>query len=492
VSDRRAHAVVVGLLILGAGLRLYGLDTQSLWNDELSSLVRSSHASLAQVIDEGVRPDAHPPGFQALLYFVIRFFGDSASILRFPSAVAGTLAIGVMYLLGRALYSSMEGLVAAALLAVSWAPVYYSQEGRAYSLLLLGSLFTTYLWLIMLRRPDRGYWALFGTAGAYAITAAVTAYLHYFGLYLVSWQALGTVLFRPWRNRRMAIVVVMAYGLVVLLYAPWIPSLIAQFQKPRWPTDWITRPSPTALVEYFQFLFNGSRSLALLALASYAWLALQSGCLLWRARATRSIPESTSSALTSPALLLTAWLIMPCAVIYVASVLAAPMFVFKYLIICLPPAYLLLARGVARIPARPSVRVAIALALVGGVLYHLVVRHGYYVVPTKEQFREAVRYVAERTADVDDSVIIGYAWSRKYFDYYFVKCGSNRRVDMSAGEKTDIDTVRNLLLARSPEHLWFIRGHREPDPEFLDFLQRNLTLKHHERFIGADVWLFQR
>jgi mannosyltransferase len=96
VRPRSAGAFLTRIVLLGAGLRLYGLDTQSLWNDELSRWVRSSRPSLVHVIDESVRADVHPPGFYMLLYVVINVVGDSASVLRFPSVMAGTLAIGVM------------------------------------------------------------------------------------------------------------------------------------------------------------------------------------------------------------------------------------------------------------------------------------------------------------------------------------------------------------------------------------------------------------
>ena len=61
----RSQAVVLTLLLaLGALLRLYGLEIQSFWNDELASWSESSHDSLSEVIDKGVRPDIHPPSKQ--------------------------------------------------------------------------------------------------------------------------------------------------------------------------------------------------------------------------------------------------------------------------------------------------------------------------------------------------------------------------------------------------------------------------------------------
>ena len=67
--------LLLGLVIVaGAVLRLYGLDVQSLWNDELSSWAQSNYATLADVIELGVRNDVHPPGYQLTLYYVIHAY----------------------------------------------------------------------------------------------------------------------------------------------------------------------------------------------------------------------------------------------------------------------------------------------------------------------------------------------------------------------------------------------------------------------------------
>ena len=137
------------ILVLGTGLRFYRISYQSLWNDELSSWSRSNYPSVAEVIRRGVRPDVHPPGYQILLYFFERGLGESEFALRFPSAVAGILSILAVFLLGACIYTPKEGLLSAALMAASWCPVYYSQEARPYSFLMLLSILSSLAWFKM-------------------------------------------------------------------------------------------------------------------------------------------------------------------------------------------------------------------------------------------------------------------------------------------------------------------------------------------------------
>ena len=74
------------VLLLGSALRIYGIDNQSFWDDELSSWVQSSVPTLTDVIEEA-RHDVHPPGHSILLYFVQKFFGVSEFALRLPSTL---------------------------------------------------------------------------------------------------------------------------------------------------------------------------------------------------------------------------------------------------------------------------------------------------------------------------------------------------------------------------------------------------------------------
>ncbi|MBW2495397.1 MAG: hypothetical protein JRE43_11645 [Deltaproteobacteria bacterium] len=55
-------ATLLGAIALGgSALRFYGLDTQSLWSDELASWRQSHQETVSDVIEYGVRPTPYPP-----------------------------------------------------------------------------------------------------------------------------------------------------------------------------------------------------------------------------------------------------------------------------------------------------------------------------------------------------------------------------------------------------------------------------------------------
>lgn len=89
---------LLGLIVgLGFFLRVYKLEFQSLWNDELSSWNDCHFESMAEVIEGSLRKDVHPPGYRLLMWVVVKYFGGSEAVLRWPSVIAGVAVIPMMY-----------------------------------------------------------------------------------------------------------------------------------------------------------------------------------------------------------------------------------------------------------------------------------------------------------------------------------------------------------------------------------------------------------
>lgn len=123
----RALFFVGLILVAGFALRLVQLGEKSLWVDEGATWVLSQRPLPDILEDSGDRE--HPPGYYALIHFSSRV-SDSEAALRFPSVVASTLAILLVYLLGRRMADHRVGIAAAALLALSPLDLWYAQEAR--------------------------------------------------------------------------------------------------------------------------------------------------------------------------------------------------------------------------------------------------------------------------------------------------------------------------------------------------------------------------
>ena len=86
-------------MLLAAGLRVYVLDHQSLWADEIFSLTTTDPALPFRQFWDRVIADTHPPVYYLLLRLSSTAFGQSEIAARAPSALFGVLTIGAAALL---------------------------------------------------------------------------------------------------------------------------------------------------------------------------------------------------------------------------------------------------------------------------------------------------------------------------------------------------------------------------------------------------------
>lgn len=208
-----AHYLVLAMIVIvGAVLRLTALNRQSLWFDEIDVVVRAQQP-LGTVMRTFVAEGENGPLYNILLALWVRLVGVSEIAVRFPSAVAGILAIPLIYLLARRLTSPTTGLLAAGLLAISPYHVWYSQEAKMYSLVVLLALASSACLAEALERNRRIWWA------AYAIMTTLLFYTHVATvLVFVGQTAYVLATHRRWRGRERGWLV--AAGVLTLPYVP--------------------------------------------------------------------------------------------------------------------------------------------------------------------------------------------------------------------------------------------------------------------------------
>lgn len=183
-TDRRRTLLVL-IVLLGFGLRLHNLDSMSFWLDEGLTPLRSGY-SVTRILDnritiqEGLTKDTHPPLYYILIHFSRFLLGESDFAYRFPSAVAGVLLIPVVFQLSRRIDGSPVAVAAAGLAAINPLQIWYAQEARMYTLLvLLAAIATLALW----RALSEGFairWLF-----VYIVFAGLAVYTHYTALFLL-------------------------------------------------------------------------------------------------------------------------------------------------------------------------------------------------------------------------------------------------------------------------------------------------------------------
>lgn len=184
----RTYALLAGIFAAGLALRLFSLARKPLWLDEASTNFLTAQPDLAAVV-AAASNDHHAP-LHFVIIWLVKMFGSSELVLRFPSAIAGALTIIVIFFIARELYSDEAGLIAATLLALSPYHILYSQEARMYGLAVLFVACAIWMFLRSARTGTLRDWLLFGGSCALAF------YTHFYTAFAVIALALAYVVLR--------------------------------------------------------------------------------------------------------------------------------------------------------------------------------------------------------------------------------------------------------------------------------------------------------
>jgi mannosyltransferase len=178
----RALAPVAAATALAAALRFATLDDQSLWLDEAITveLLRDDLFGMLRAIPDS---ESTPPLFYVLAWAWAKVFGTGEAGLRAFSALCGTATVPVAYAAGAVVASRRAGLIAALLVATSPLLVWYSQEARAYALLVLCGALSVFFFFRALREPSGRVLAGWAAASALALAS------HYFAVFPVAVEA---------------------------------------------------------------------------------------------------------------------------------------------------------------------------------------------------------------------------------------------------------------------------------------------------------------
>jgi len=255
-ASEHSAGILAGLVLVALVVRALGLD-QGLWLDEMMSITRAFRASLAKIVTSFPDENDHPL-YSILAHLCIVLFGEKPWSVRLPAMLFGVATVPVLWALGREVASRTEAVAAAAILAVSYHHVWFSQNARGYS---ATAFFATL-----------GAWLLLrGIAGgsrrdflAYGVAMALGAYTHLTMVFVSVGHAAALAVFGALRanDRERATILrvaplgfALAAALTVALYLPRLAPVLGTFGT---PSIWEGTASPTwAIIELVKGLARG-------------------------------------------------------------------------------------------------------------------------------------------------------------------------------------------------------------------------------------------
>jgi mannosyltransferase len=433
----RPVLALAAILALAAVLRGYLIGAQSLWADEMSSLV-TAVKPIPQLLYD-ISNEIHPPLYHLTLKVWIALFGTSEAGIRSLSAVFGLVLVVLTYALGARLLGRRVGLLAAALSAISPFQVYYSQETRMYMPLAAFSALALYATVRFMecdggvRHCGQAWSGLWLWGAVYVVANGLSLWLHYsYPIILV----MENVVFGLWwlltlrrgnwwlRGARWAGLQLLALA----IYLPWLPIGLRQVSG--WPSISESHGLSFILQEAFRLFALGESADARTSLPIVITFAVIFLVGLWpvvhRTTSAGEVEDSSDRAfsLAGYALLL-CYALFPIFMMYGLSLLR-PAYRPKFFLVGSAGFSLVLARGILG-PwlrrgrwCRIATGVWIAAALIFVVGACGVSLRNYYFVPrfARDDYRGIAHYI-EAVGKTGDAVLLNAPGQKDVFGYYY-------------------------------------------------------------------------
>jgi mannosyltransferase len=223
IRSRYAQSLII-ITVIGLFLRFYNLGFNSLWLDEASTY-GFSVKSLPEIWQVTAAGEFNPPLFYWVEHIML-LFGNNEVVLRFMPALLGVLTIPLVYFIGKEFIDRNVGIVAAAAFAFSPFLIYYSQEARAYSMMLFFVAFAMIFFLKALKTNDVTHWALFGLLSALAFWAHFYAFTIIAAMFLYAFAIRIREIHQGIQNLKMLVIAAIVF---IVLCLPLIVVTIQLF-----------------------------------------------------------------------------------------------------------------------------------------------------------------------------------------------------------------------------------------------------------------------
>src|SRR5437868_2393735 len=335
LKSLRNETVIIIICLIGLVIRLWGLNTQSLWLDELHTMNGAGPASSwSDLFDFLKKTEHHPPLFFMIEKCFFSIFDHSAYTARFVSAIAGTMGIWAMYQLGKEILNKQLGIFCGIISCVNFFCISYSQEARPYALVFLLTVLSFTWFIRLVKIPSRKN--LIG----YTLCTTLLLYTHYYSLFVFAAQVVLGIIFilneKDAARRSLAKFFSLSLLIICVAYSPWFGYLKINMDL---RTFWITEVQPTFLKDYFYGYFGNAELLNPILLMLLFFFFIKAGLHL---------NQNGSTKLKEQPLLLACvvclcWIFISVLIPYVRSLMVVPMLYPRYTMVIVPAILLILA-----------------------------------------------------------------------------------------------------------------------------------------------------
>jgi len=243
------------LLLIQACLLFYNFSNIAISHDELSALYRCRFQSFNELINEGVVVDGHPALVQVLLWSLIHFCGASITTVKLPFILFSLISTFYFFKIGIKYFGIYTALLAGIFFISLEYFLYLHSVARPYSLGLMLNLILVYQLHSFNQNSEKWSRLFFIT-----IIATLSFYTHYFS-FLQSVTILLTYLsFQSNKTQKIQLLGVLV--LSSLLFLPHLPITLTQLSYGG--LQWLSTPNWQFFNQFYWQLFNQSLTITFL------------------------------------------------------------------------------------------------------------------------------------------------------------------------------------------------------------------------------------
>jgi mannosyltransferase len=455
IMEKKVLYPVFGLVLLaGIFLRFFNLGFQSLWLDELYTVVPTNPDVSISALIEYCKTD-QPPLYFLLVNGFFHLFGYSEITARIASAVIGVAAIPAMFFLGREIRGNHAGFFAAAITTFSYFHIYYSQEARFYALAFLLSALS-YLFFIRAFKYSKPADFAF-----YILCTSGLLYTHYFGMIVFGAQFITFLILLKYNRKTTFIVGSIISGILVgISFIPWLPTILYDLNL---GPLWLGKPKALFLAEYF-YGYTGKDAITTILYLVLIFVFF------------RSLAKEKDTQFKPIAVVLILWIVICYLVPFVRSHISTPMLHVRYTIVILPAWFAVMAVGLSSFARKKIIMPILAILAISSLANLFFFRKHYFKI-AKTQFRESSALILSKKPGAYP-VYSSVAW---HYSFYFRNSDINVRSVYDEGYKND-------------KIFWLLEGHIFSKDEYESLLKKiavDFEMVERHQFFDSEAILFQ-
>lgn len=463
------------ILIIGFGaifLRLYHLCYQSIWVDELHTMIEADpEISFKESSDLILFREGIPRFHFYIVKIFNSVFGHTVFNSRLISVVFGVLSVIFIYKLGKKMFNKNVGLFSALFLSLNLFLIEYSQEARTYSMLAFFVILSYYFLACFLQKKSYKNAFLLGISLGLITNAHPIGLLNVVSIFLI----LLYILLITKESKVDLFKKAVVSGIVsILLFIPTIPTIESVL---KFKSFWISEPSIPYLFQVFNQLLGSSLIFTILFIGIYFVFIVKSTQLISK----KENQEKNKYQLGF--IIINVWIWFEIAVILLKSYLGISIVLHRYFIAIVPAFMLIIAVTIDFIKNDLLKRIVI-FSLVVFLIADIFLIKDFYSVNRKSQFDKVAQFIIQKNTS-KHKIVSSWGWIMSYY--------LNQKNGLLTEEKplnNYIDDMRNGQT--NPSSFWYVDGNSnlfQLSPENQSYVEQNFIIKN--KLNVYDAWCIE-